>query len=899
MSEPMEPADTAPLDIDEGVTPGPGGPRRGGPAAPRRRYREVTLGALLLAVVIGAVMNASITYAGLKIGFTIGGSAIAAVVGFGLLRGLVRPFVSGAGSILEVNIAQTVASAVNTSCSGVIFTVPVLFLLGMSLTWSDTDFWLITAACVAGGVLGCAFIIPLRKQMIEIDRLRFPTGVGVATILKSPGGGVKKTLVLLGGIVVAAAIYAPTAMNTLPFGKVKSDGIRGDEQRPIPELVGAREKGGELDRLDRLVLAERLTPREAQHTRTINTWIRDKKAPEAVVERGRLLNDRRDLTRELAGAKKALQKAPVPAGTREKIAELKGKIADIEERLGGEALAAGAEYRDELCMAAFKVTRGFSGEGDKAEALTWDDLRDTHYGWAPDRPWGYHDLQARLPDYGSKTELGKLDPRVDRDGNGLPDLVVTDDTVDAGRVLGLPAQVQLIFAIAPFALGAGFITGRAGLLVLAGGILAYFVINPIVFANHWLPATVDAAGAPDAAHEAFNRPLGIGLLLGGALMGVLASLPAIVAALKSIATAGRGAGKHGRDEMGLAPLVVAVLAAGVLLYFAADYVGNEPINKGGLCPVTGLEVSAEAKPSAYAGYTVAFADTEAKQVWDTGGTWSAAGGEGEGAVTWDDAQKDAYLATKHAKPGLLASMSPHVRAGIIALVGVAWIWFAGIIISQCTGMTDWSPISGMALLTVVLVLLLAGSGSVMGAVLIGAALCVAITLAADMMQDLKTGHLVGGKPLRQQVCEMAAVPIGPIVTMLTILLIVGVNMKLSGIPMGPGTPTEAPQAAALQKIIEGVQGGQMPYALYGMGAGLGVLLGLGSFAGLGVLVGLSMYLPFKYIATYGIGCIVNILLRAFKGPRWTEEWGVPFAAGLIVGESVLALIFNIVILAVG
>ena len=53
--------------------------------------------------------------------------------------------------------------------------------------------------------------------------------------------------------------------------------------------------------------------------------------------------------------------------------------------------------------------------------------------------------------------------------------------------------------------------------------------------------------------------------------------------------------------------------------------------------------------------------------------------------------------------GFNRRFDPHFRAGIIAIVGALWIWFAGIIIAQCTGMTDWSPISGMALLTVVLV----------------------------------------------------------------------------------------------------------------------------------------------------------------------------------------------------
>ena len=176
-------------------------------------YREVTPAALILAIIIGIVMNAAITYAGLKIGFTIGGSAIAAVLGFGILRGILRR-----GSVLETNIFQTVASSVNTSNSGVIFTVPVLILLGHSLTWASAEFWLITLACVAGAILGTVFIIPLRKQMIDIERLRFPTATGVAIILKSPGAGVKRSLVLLGGMIFSALVFLPAGLPQLGLG---------------------------------------------------------------------------------------------------------------------------------------------------------------------------------------------------------------------------------------------------------------------------------------------------------------------------------------------------------------------------------------------------------------------------------------------------------------------------------------------------------------------------------------------------------------------------------------------------------------------------------------------------------------------------------------------------------
>jgi uncharacterized oligopeptide transporter (OPT) family protein len=245
-----------------------------------------------------------------------------------------------------------------------------------------------------------------------------------------------------------------------------------------------------------------------------------------------------------------------------------------------------------------------------------------------------------------------------------------------------------------------------------------------------------------------------------------------------------------------------------------------------------------------------------------------------------------------ARPGWLSGLPKVAKSLIIAAIGIVWIWFAGIIISQCTGMTDWSPISGMALITVVLVMALAGSGEVLGAVLIGATLCVAVTCAADMMSDLKTGHIVGAMPKRQQILELCTAWLGPIIAMFTILLIAQ-NAKFGS------NEVPAAQAVALDAVIAGIQGQEMPYVLYGAGAVLGMALGLGSFPGLGVLVGLSMYLPIEYILTYGLGCLANMLVQKIKGRQWAEEWGLPFCAGLIVGESVLQLILSAIALSVG
>jgi hypothetical protein len=399
-----------------------------------------------------------------------------------------------------------------------------------------------------------------------------------------------------------------------------------------------------------------------------------------------------------------------------------------------------------------------------------------------------------------------------------------------------------------------------------------------------MPETVTAHEAANFGYRNINRPLGIGLLLGGAMMGVVASLPAIKEAFKSMAASGKAGGsKVGKDELGLRVLVIAVLLGGAFLFFASSYTGGKAINP--VDPISGAEVCASVETVEHWGYTIGFETDASRDAW-------------EAKTSFSDVDRAEFMSTLAAKPGLLARLGlPRMaRAAIIALIGIAWIWFAGIIIAQCTGMTDWSPISGMALITVVLVMVLGGTGDVLAAVMLGSALCVAITCAADMMADLKTGYIVGGSPKKQQTVEIIATGIGPIITMLVLLLIAASNMEKFGVAMGDGTDTTAPQAQALQAIITGVQGGEMPYALYGFGALLGGLLGLGAFSGLGVLVGLSMYLPMNYIATYGIGCIINMIVSKAKGRSFAEEWGVPLAAGFIVGDALLSLSVNMFVL---
>ncbi|MHC4700954.1 MAG: OPT/YSL family transporter, partial [Planctomycetota bacterium] len=163
----------------------------------RGPYPELTVTSLLVGYALGVLITISMGYACLILGFSHEGSELAAILGFGVLRGILRR-----NSIIENNISQTVASSVNGASAGVMFSVPALFIL------NETNFnpYLLAFSCIAGGVLGIAFIIPLRKQMIDFERLTYPGGVAVATVLKSPGAGVHKAILLVMGIGLSAAL---------------------------------------------------------------------------------------------------------------------------------------------------------------------------------------------------------------------------------------------------------------------------------------------------------------------------------------------------------------------------------------------------------------------------------------------------------------------------------------------------------------------------------------------------------------------------------------------------------------------------------------------------------------------------------------------------------------------
>lgn len=568
-------------------------------------YRELTPAAVILGILQGIVLNLSFVYAALKLGFSIGGSTVASIMGYALLRGVLRK-----GTSIENNINQTIASGINTAGTGIVFTVPALFMLDAKwraegLPGIEFEPLPLIIAGVAGAILGVVVIIPLRKQMIDLDRLRFPSGVAVTTIIRSGSAGMEKAILLGAGFAIAAG------------------------------------------------------------------W--------------------------------------------------------------------------KLLM--------ISGLLDRPGLLEHEEL-NVSFGV--------------IPDY--------LSP---------------------------------VIYLSLMNLAAGLLAGRGGLPFLAGGMLAWWIVSPVAVLNGWTPAELSGTELAGYVYSSMLRPLGIGALIGGALMGVVVSFPAIKSALQSLANAARtadaGGSKAGSDEMPLWVLIAGTVGAVVLFFVAA----------------------------------------------------------------------------------MLTPEVTVVQALLAAVVGTLWLGLAALIVAQATGMTDISPMSGMALISVTLMMFLL-NGNVAAAMVVGVAVCVAIGQGADMMQDLKTGFMIGGRPIKQQLAQFAVTWIGAVISLGAIYVLWTSGPGGTG-GFGEGTPLEAPQAGALMGIIDAVKGGNVPIDKYAMGATVGALLGAAPMAGLGVLIGLAMYLPFSITLGYGIGCLMQMGLQRRYGAGFCEHKLVPFAAGLIVGEALTGM----------
>ncbi len=161
---------------------------------------QLTLRAVLMGTVIGCVMAFSNLYVGLKTGWGLNVAITACIISYTVFR-IFHAVFPGRGarrtgkrfwlfdrpdpgevSILENNCMQSTASSAGYSTASTLVSAFPAYLL---ITGHHLPFWTVAGLVLGTGLLGVFLAVPMKRSMINIEQLPFPSGTASAETLRS------------------------------------------------------------------------------------------------------------------------------------------------------------------------------------------------------------------------------------------------------------------------------------------------------------------------------------------------------------------------------------------------------------------------------------------------------------------------------------------------------------------------------------------------------------------------------------------------------------------------------------------------------------------------------------------------------------------------------------------
>jgi len=273
---------------------------------------------------------------------------------------------------------------------------------------------------------------------------------------------------------------------------------------------------------------------------------------------------------------------------------------------------------------------------------------------------------------------------------------------------------------------------------------------------------------------------------------------------------------------------------------------------------------------------------------------------------------------------------------ILALVGGAFLAFTAFFFAAVAGYiagvvgSSNSPISGMTIATLLftvalvwivgdLMLGLKTSTLMLSTMLIASIVATSAAIAGDVMQDLKTGHMVGATPRIQQIAEIigvvtGALVIGPVLKLLHSAF--GITetaclreAELSG--RDCSNALTAPQAELIGDIVRGAFVGDINLQMIALGVAIAIVLIWLKMPVMSVAIGI--YLPLSLSVPIMLGGVISYFTfrsahiridgelldepsdEALKAAKEVENRGILIGAGFIAGESILGVFVALLI----
>lgn len=228
--------------------------------------------------------------------------------------------------------------------------------------------------------------------------------------------------------------------------------------------------------------------------------------------------------------------------------------------------------------------------------------------------------------------------------------------------------------------------------------------------------------------------------------------------------------------------------------------------------------------------------------------------------------------------------------GLLLVAVIAFLFTT--VAANAIAIVGTNPVSGMTLMTLILasIILVAcglkGTAGMVSALIIGGVVCTALSMAGGLITDLKIGYWLGTTPAKQETWKF----LGTLVSAATVGGVILILNQTYGFTSGQ---LAAPQANAMAAVIEPLMSGAgAPWALYGIGAVLAIVL---NFMGVPALAfALGMFIPLELNTPLLIGGAINWHVgsrskdQALNNARL--EKGTLLSSGFIAGGALMGVV---------
>ena len=167
---------------------------------------QLTLRAVLIGSCLGGVLSLTNLYIGLKAGWGFGVAITASILSYAIWTSLLKVGLARTPmTILENNCIQSTASSAGYSTGGTLISAFAAYII---INHQSMSVPLMLAWVFFIAVLGVTMAIPMKRQMINIEQLRFPSGIAAAETLRALHAESSQGLRAAKALALAAVIAA-------------------------------------------------------------------------------------------------------------------------------------------------------------------------------------------------------------------------------------------------------------------------------------------------------------------------------------------------------------------------------------------------------------------------------------------------------------------------------------------------------------------------------------------------------------------------------------------------------------------------------------------------------------------------------------------------------------------